>query len=140
MKGPRGWHFWRPRREGDTTRAPVGLVWMATLVLFGLPLLFHLLVGDPSAFLPSVLFGLGAVTMAQNPDGILSLTEERSFRRRQKRQAARPAPVVVAARGGTQSDAGSGLASLVPNGVSPIDNDPSPGLVHMSSIPLSSSE
>jgi ABC-type branched-subunit amino acid transport system ATPase component/branched-subunit amino acid ABC-type transport system permease component len=95
----------------STYTTPVGLVWLATVVLFGIRrpsgaiaaamtsvLLagvlssgFHFSFvswsGTTSVFFPAVLFGLGAVTMAQNPDGILSLTEEQSFRRRQRRLA-----------------------------------------------------
>jgi ABC-type branched-subunit amino acid transport system ATPase component/branched-subunit amino acid ABC-type transport system permease component len=101
--------------SASTYSTPVGLVWLATVVLYGIRrpsgaiaagmtsvLLagvlssgFHFSFiswsGTTSVFFPAVLFGLGAVTMAQNPDGILSLTEEQSFRRRQKRQAKRQA-------------------------------------------------
>ena len=57
--------------------------------------------GTSSVWLPQVLFGLGAVTMAQNPDGILSLQEEQGFHRKQKKEAKRllllsTAPVVPA--------------------------------------------
>ena len=98
-----------------TYSTPVGLVWLATVVLWGIRrpsaaiaagmssvLLtgvlssgFHFSFiswsGTTSTWFPEVLFGLGAVTMAQNPDGILSLTEERSFRAKQKREAKREA-------------------------------------------------
>ncbi|HEX3459315.1 MAG TPA: ATP-binding cassette domain-containing protein [Acidimicrobiales bacterium] len=106
----------------STYTTPVGLVWLATVVLFGIRrpsgaiaaamtsvLLagvlssgFHFSFvswsGTTSVFFPAVLFGLGAVTMAQNPDGILSLTEEQSFRRRQRRLAKQQA---AATGGGT---------------------------------------
>jgi ABC-type branched-subunit amino acid transport system ATPase component/branched-subunit amino acid ABC-type transport system permease component len=105
--------------SASTYSTPVGLVWLATVVLFGIRrpsgaiaagmtsvLLagvlssgFHFSFiswsGTTSVFFPAVLFGLGAVTMAQNPDGILSLTEEQSFRRRQKRLANRRAARVT---------------------------------------------
>jgi len=90
-----------------------GLTWLATVVLWGirrpsaaiaagmtgtlftgvLSSGFHFSFiswsGTSSVWLPQVLFGLGAVTMAQNPDGILSLQEEQGFRRKQKKEAKR---------------------------------------------------
>ncbi len=41
--------------------------------------------GTKSIWLPQLLFGLGAIQMAQNPDGILAVMAEGSYRRRQKR-------------------------------------------------------
>ena len=41
--------------------------------------------GTKSVWLPSLLFGLGAIQMAQNPDGILAVMAEDSFKRRQER-------------------------------------------------------
>ncbi|HWD50995.1 MAG TPA: ATP-binding cassette domain-containing protein [Acidimicrobiales bacterium] len=114
----------------STYSTPVGLVWLATVVLYGIRrpsgaiaagmtsvLLagvlssgFHFSFiswsGTTSVFFPAVLFGLGAVAMAQNPDGILSLAEEQSFRRRQKRQGRRQAGLVTA------DSAGGGLSGL----------------------------
>jgi ABC-type branched-subunit amino acid transport system ATPase component/branched-subunit amino acid ABC-type transport system permease component len=95
----------------STYTTETGLLWLATVVLWGirrpsaaiaaalssalftgiLSSGFHFSFiswsGTSSVWLPQVLFGLGAVTMAQNPDGILALTEEQSFRRKQKRAA-----------------------------------------------------
>ena len=83
-----------------TYTTPVGLVWLATVVLWGirrpsgaiavvvtgtlftgfLASGFHFSfiswTGTTSPYVPSVLFGLGAVVMAQNPDGLLSLHEQ----------------------------------------------------------------
>jgi ABC-type branched-subunit amino acid transport system ATPase component len=97
--------------SNSTYSTPVGLVWLATVVLWGIRrpsaaiaagMTSVLLVGvlssgfhfsfiswsgTTSVFFPAVLFGLGAVTMAQNPDGILSLTEEQTFKRKQRRAA-----------------------------------------------------
>jgi ABC-type branched-subunit amino acid transport system ATPase component/branched-subunit amino acid ABC-type transport system permease component len=122
----------------STYSTPVGLVWLATVVLFGirrpsgaiaagmtsvlfagvLSSGFHFSFiswsGTTSVFVPAVLFGLGAVTMAQNPDGILSLTEEQSFRRRQRRQAKRQAAPVT---GGATSGGPDGL------GVQPVQTN-----------------
>ena len=99
--------------SATTYSTPVGLVWLATVVLLGIRrpsgaiaagmssiLLtgvlssgFHFSLiswsGTTSTLIPEVLFGLGAVNMAQNPDGILSLTEESSFRAKQRREAKR---------------------------------------------------
>jgi len=99
----------------STYTTETGLVWLATVVLWGirrpsaaiaaalsstlftgiLSSGFHFSFiswsGTSSVWLPQVLFGLGAVTMAQNPDGILALTEEQSFRRKQKREMKRAA-------------------------------------------------
>ena len=98
----------------------IGLTWLATVVLWGIrrpsaaiaagmssALLtgvlssgFHFSViswsGTSSTWFPQVLFGLGAVTMAQNPDGILALQEEQNFRRQQKREAKRLATAAAA--------------------------------------------
>ena len=89
----------------------VGLVWLAAAVLWGVrrPLgavlagltstIFPALLssgfrgpswfpsflswqGTQSVWLPSVLFGLGAITMAQDPEGILSIMRNRKSRRR----------------------------------------------------------
>ncbi len=113
--------------SNSTYSTPVGLVWLATVVLWGIRrpsaaiaagMTSVLLVGvlssgfhfsfiswsgTTSVFFPSVLFGLGAVTMAKNPDGILSLAEEQTFRRKQRRaaklQAAAPVPRLAALDG-----------------------------------------
>ena len=79
--------------------------------------------GTSSVWLPQVLFGLGAVTMAQNPDGILSLQEEQGFRRKQKKEAKRAAAAAAAAAAGVPAPlpadgvpavVGDGSAQLVP--------------------------
>ena len=53
--------------------------------------------GTSSVWLPSILFGLGAITMAQDPEGILSLTHARREHRRRQAQAAPKATPAVAA-------------------------------------------
>src|SRR6202011_3073121 len=92
----------------------LGLVWLATVVLWGVRrpagaiiagltgAIFPSILsggfhwpsfiptflawnGTKSIWLPSMLFGLGAIQMAQNPDGILAVMAEGSFKRRQKR-------------------------------------------------------
>jgi ABC-type branched-subunit amino acid transport system ATPase component/branched-subunit amino acid ABC-type transport system permease component len=93
--------------------AVIGLVWLATVVLWGVRrpaaaviaglsvTLFPALLtngftlpsflgsaswsGTTSAFIPDILFGLGAIQMAKDPDGILSLM----FAGRARRQARR---------------------------------------------------
>jgi len=98
----------------------VGLVWLAAAVLWGVrrPLgavlaglttaVFPALLsngfrgpawipsflswhGTQSVWLPSVLFGLGAINMAQDPEGILSLVRNRKSRRRPVAAPATPA-------------------------------------------------
>ena len=49
-----------------------------------------------SIYFPSILFGLGAVNLAMNPDGILALMGEQQAARR-RRRAARTVPPVAAA-------------------------------------------
>jgi ABC-type branched-subunit amino acid transport system ATPase component/ABC-type branched-subunit amino acid transport system permease subunit len=121
-----------------TYSTPVGLIWLATVALWGIRrssgaiaagmftiLLagvlssgFHFSViswsGTTSTFIPEIAFGLGAVTMSKNPDGILSLGEEIGFRRRQKRIAKRTA----GQRSVTASSAGlptPSVSAVVPN-------------------------
>ena len=109
-----------------------GLLWLATVVLFGIrrtatavlagivsaispvifssgihfpdPLTFLNWDGTRSAEIPAILFGLGAVQLARNPDGVISLTAMQNYNRRVKRRAKRAAalgvPVSAADRGG----------------------------------------
>ncbi|HMG44299.1 MAG TPA: ATP-binding cassette domain-containing protein [Acidimicrobiales bacterium] len=110
-----------------TYPAEVGFVWLATVVLMGVRRSGGAVVaaamfvisgqflasgfhwpdwvptalswnGTSSPYIPQILFGLGAVQLAQNPYGILSLTAEKNHRRRQRGAAAR------AAREGTSVD------------------------------------
>jgi ABC-type branched-subunit amino acid transport system ATPase component/branched-subunit amino acid ABC-type transport system permease component len=105
----------------STYTTPVGLVWLASVVLYGvrrpsgaiaaamtsilfagvLSSGFHFSfiswAGTTSTWFPQVLFGLGAVTMAQNPDGILAITEESAFLRQRKRELKRQTRATIAA-------------------------------------------
>src|SRR5215469_7104266 len=105
----------------------VGLVWLAAAILWGVrrPLgailaglfsaVFPALLsngfhwpswvpsflswhGTQSVSLPSVLFGIGAINMAQDPEGILSLIRNQRARRRQAAAKARTAPATPVAR------------------------------------------
>jgi ABC-type branched-subunit amino acid transport system ATPase component/branched-subunit amino acid ABC-type transport system permease component len=109
----------------------VGLIWLAAAVLWGIrrPLgavlaaltsaVFPALLGNgfhwpswvpgflswhgtQSVWLPSILFGLGAISMAQDPEGILSMMRNR--------KSHRPRPVAVPAR----SAASATRAAAVP--------------------------
>jgi ABC-type branched-subunit amino acid transport system ATPase component/branched-subunit amino acid ABC-type transport system permease component len=71
--------------------------------------------GTSSVWLPQVLFGLGAVTMAQNPDGILALQEEQGFRRKQKK-AAKRAMLITAAPVPPAPSPADGVPAAVGNG------------------------
>ena len=93
-----------------------GLLWLATVVLFGIrrpaaavlagvvsaasPVLlgsgFHFPSflpsflswnGTTSAEIPAILFGLGAVQLSRNPDGVISITAAQNYARRMKRKA-----------------------------------------------------
>ena len=111
----------------------VGLIWLASAVLWGvrrplgavlaglttvvIPALmsngfrgpswipsFLSWQGTQSVWLPSVLFGLGAITMAQDPEGILSIMRNRKSRRRPATTPAKvgTTPVPAAARAAEQ--------------------------------------
>jgi ABC-type branched-subunit amino acid transport system ATPase component/branched-subunit amino acid ABC-type transport system permease component len=133
----------------STYSTPVGLVWLATVVLWGIRrpsaaiaagMTSVLLVGvlssgfhfsfiawsgTTSVFFPAVLFGLGAVTMAQNPDGILSLTEEKSFQYKQRRAAKLRAATVAAGRPALDGLA-PGSTYAAANGAAAAGNGPAP--------------
>ncbi len=120
----------------------IGLTWLATVVLWGirrpsaaiaagmssvlftgvLSSGFHFSAiswaGTTSTWFPQVLFGLGAVTMAQNPDGILAIQEEQDFRRKQKREAKRRTSLAVSAAALAGAGAGAGVVATT-NGTVP---------------------
>lgn len=135
----------------STYTTPVGLTWLAAVVLWGvrrpsaaiaaglsstlfagvLSSGFHFSFiswsGTSSVWLPSVIFGLGAVTMAQNPDGILALTEEQSFRRRRRREARRAAR--AAAGGGQLAVPGGPALAIVGSSATDTPRLPTPAPV-----------
>jgi ABC-type branched-subunit amino acid transport system ATPase component len=119
-----------------TVTATTGLLWLATVVLFGIrrpaaviwaglasamtPVIFasgiHYSDIDLGAFtiplpswlslswngvtsteLPAILFGLGAVQLARNPDGFVSITSMQNYRRRMKRRAKQAAELGIPA-------------------------------------------
>ncbi|MDZ4825629.1 MAG: ATP-binding cassette domain-containing protein, partial [Actinomycetota bacterium] len=98
----------------------IGLVWLAVAVTFGirrpggavvaglmmqasprilssgfhfafLPTWFHWN-GTTSVYIPQILFGLGAINLARNPDGVLAIVAQRRWERRRRRA---PEPSVV---------------------------------------------
>ena len=79
--------LWGIRRPSAAIAAGMGSTLFDGVLSSGFHFSFISWSGTSSVWLPQVLFGLGAVTMAQNPDGILALQEEQSFRRKQKKQA-----------------------------------------------------
>jgi len=112
--------------SNSTTPAASGLLWLATVVLFGIrrpaaaawagisaamtPVIlqsgFHWWSwvpswlswnGTPSAEIPLILFGLGAVTVASNPDGFLAANGAQRYARRAKRAAALAPPQAATA-------------------------------------------
>ena len=98
-----------------TTPATAGLLWLVTVVLFGIrrpaaavlaglvsaisPVIlgtgFHWGItwlswnGTKSPDIPAILFGLGAVQLARDPDGILAQAARQKFERKVKREARR---------------------------------------------------
>ncbi len=112
-----------------STPATAGLLWLATVVLFGIRrpagafvagmsyIVFPQLLtggyrlpsflptwlgwhGTRDPYIPAILFGLGAIQLAREPDGILTLTAQQNYVRRLKRRAKKGAgagtPVVPA--------------------------------------------
>jgi ABC-type branched-subunit amino acid transport system ATPase component/branched-subunit amino acid ABC-type transport system permease component len=106
--------------SATTTPAAIGYLWLATVVLFGIrrpiaaawagigsamtPVIigsgFHWWSwvptwlswgGTPSSEIPLILFGLGAVTLARNPDGFLAANARQRYERRLRRLASKPA-------------------------------------------------
>ncbi len=134
--------------NNTTTPAATGLLWLATVVLFGIrrpiaaawaglasamtPVLigsgFHWWSwvptwlswrGTPSSEIPLILFGLGAVTLARNPDGFLAANARQRYERRLRRLTSvtapdmteiRAAPGEVAAEKAATEEAAAGLA------------------------------
>ncbi|HEU5308549.1 MAG TPA: ATP-binding cassette domain-containing protein [Acidimicrobiia bacterium] len=99
-----------------------GLLWLATVVLFGIrrpaaavlagivsaasPVIFnsgfHISFADflswngtTSSEIPAILFGLGAVQLARYPDGVISYSAAQNYARRMKRKAKRAAELHV---------------------------------------------
>lgn len=81
--------LWGIRRPSAAIAAGMGSTLFDGVLSSGFHFSFISWAGTSSVWLPQVLFGLGAVTMAQNPDGILALQEEQGFRRKQKKEAKR---------------------------------------------------
>jgi ABC-type branched-subunit amino acid transport system ATPase component/branched-subunit amino acid ABC-type transport system permease component len=109
--------------NNQTATVVTGLLWLATVVLFGIrrpaaailagivsaasPVIlqsgFHMSYlpsflswnGTTSAEIPAILFGLGAVQLARNPDGVISITSAQNYARRMKRKAKRAAALGV---------------------------------------------
>jgi ABC-type branched-subunit amino acid transport system ATPase component/branched-subunit amino acid ABC-type transport system permease component len=79
--------LWGIRRPSAAIAAGMGYTLFNGVLSSGFHFSFISWSGTSSVWLPQVLFGLGAITMAQNPDGILSLQEEQGFRRKQKKAA-----------------------------------------------------
>ena len=67
--------------------------------------------GTQSVWLPSVLFGLGAITMAQDPEGILSLVRNRRSHRRPVPSPTRTAAAARAAKTGAPGPVPGGRAT-----------------------------
>ena len=113
--------LWGIRRPSAAIAAGMGYTLFNGVLSSGFHFSFISWPGYSSVWLPQVLFGLGAVTMAQNPDGILALQEEQSFRRKQKKQAklallAAAAPVPAAAPITPAPSSADGVAAAVANG------------------------
>src|SRR5690606_39182218 len=77
--------FWLAATVVFGVRRPAGAVLAGLAAALSPELLGRIVEG---AYLPQVMFGLAAVNLAQNPDGILALVAERSHERRARRAAA----------------------------------------------------
>lgn len=119
----------------------LGLVWLAVAVVFGLRRVGGALVGGfmfaftpeivgwftDSKLWPPILFGLGAINLAQNPDGVLALFGQRRYERRTSRRVetanrvaaelsaeAQPdVPAVVVERGMASGELGADSAAVL---------------------------
>jgi ABC-type branched-subunit amino acid transport system ATPase component/ABC-type branched-subunit amino acid transport system permease subunit len=107
--------LWGIRRPSAAIAAGMGYTLFDGVLSSGFHFSFISWAGTSSVWLPQVLFGLGAVTMAQNPDGILALQEEQSFRRKQKKEAKRALLIAAAPVAPTPSPA-DGVPAVVANG------------------------
>jgi ABC-type branched-subunit amino acid transport system ATPase component/branched-subunit amino acid ABC-type transport system permease component len=133
--------------SATTTPAAIGYLWLATVVLFGIrrpiaaawagigsamtPVIigsgFHWWSwvptwlswgGTPSSEIPLILFGLGAVTLARNPDGFLAANARQRYERRLRRLTSQPAGTPesqevsgeMAAQQAVSEEAAAGLA------------------------------
>nr|MBO2502718.1 ABC transporter [Thermoanaerobacterales bacterium] len=76
--------FWLAATVVFGVRRPAGAVLAGLAAALSPELLGRIVEG---AYLPQVMFGLAAVNLAQNPDGILALVAERSHERRARRAA-----------------------------------------------------
>lgn len=115
--------------------AITGLLWVAVAATFGLrrtsgayvagmtTALFPVLLNyvTTSAQIPAILFGLGAIGLAQNPDGALPQIQRQFARLMRRARGRRSAPVVTPAAGAAQVASGPG-----PEGV---DHRPAPAAV-----------
>jgi ABC-type branched-subunit amino acid transport system ATPase component len=136
---------------GTTYVTQIGLVWLATVVLWGvrrpaaaiagglgsslfpgfLSSGFHFSFaswsGTTSIYLPSMLFGLGAIQMAKNPDGILGGIAEAGHLRRRRRAAKLAAKAGLApARVPAPSD-GVVPSEVLPRGAGVLNGAPASG-------------
>ncbi|HVM65473.1 MAG TPA: ATP-binding cassette domain-containing protein [Acidimicrobiales bacterium] len=155
--------------SNSTTPAIVGLLWLATVVLFGIrrpaaaawagigaamtPVIissgFHWWSwvptwlswgGTNSPEIPAMLFGLGAITLARQPDGFLAGNAKQRYEKRAAKRAAAgrqaapgapPVPGAVVEAAALVAD-----ASAAPAALAPVDYAPPPeGLVPVAGEP-----
>src|SRR5690606_25089078 len=84
--------------------------------------------GTSSVQIPRILFGIGAVQLARNPDGVLAIVAEQNHARRVKRRARRAARAVVGDPAVADVAAGAPAAAAVPT-PGPVDTGAAvPGL------------
>jgi len=108
--------------NNDTAPPIIGLFWLALAVLFGIrrpggallagfalaasPAIFHWLgdgiSGDPNKLITSIYFvpmlaGIGAINLAQEPDGILALAGQQQLAKRRARQRTKDREAHIAA-------------------------------------------
>jgi branched-subunit amino acid ABC-type transport system permease component/ABC-type branched-subunit amino acid transport system ATPase component len=86
------------RRPGGAVVAGISVSIVPAIISSGFHLPFWTWDGTANPYIPNVLFGLGAITMAQDPNGILSLNAALFRAQRDKRRARKAARAGQAGR------------------------------------------
>jgi ABC-type branched-subunit amino acid transport system ATPase component len=107
--------FWVAVAVTFGVRRPGGVVLAGVVSQFAPQIINHVIpnyvpwLNTTSTQIPTILFGLGAIQLAKNPDGIVSLVGQQRWQKRRKRllkEAAKvPEPVAVLEEAGAQAEA-----------------------------------
>lgn len=107
------------RRPGGAVVAGISVAVVPAILSGGIHFSFFSWGGTTNAFIPNVLFGLGAIAMAQDPNGILSLNAALFRQRRDKRRAKRAARQLAAEQPSVR-EAGADAALAAANSGEPL--------------------